>query len=171
MYEYELPEAEADADADKKVSDAPLMGTMLVTVNGVDYVPLAVARKERSRSRSLVAALVKLTDQHHRTLTGSRLHDPERISDFRACPCLTCKTTTLLLSEPHTLPCDCAWCRFQADDGEGATVHAPDGASTLDQAIHLLRSIVAAEKLERLPGDHAVNVALLSVDEWLEGNP
>ena len=38
----------------------------------------------------LVEALAKLADKHHRTLTGSKLHDPET-KDFWDCECLTCK--------------------------------------------------------------------------------
>jgi hypothetical protein len=152
------------------------------TVTEGDFDAL-LAENERLRE-----ALRKLTDQHQRTLTGSRKHDPERILDFRDCPCVTCRTTALLLTEPHTQPCDCAWCRFQNDDAEGAVVHVPQGVCECDaprcerdgcqdkptaggaraaQAIHLLRAVVEAERIERLPGDHAVNVALLAVDEWL----
>lgn len=36
-----------------------------------------------------------------------------------------------------------------------------------EEAVFLLRHVVAAERLERLPGDHAVSVALLSIDEFL----
>lgn len=139
-------------DSEKIASD-PQMGVMLVTVNGIDYVPMATAQKERDSAdearqmahrleqenldlrehvASLRGALVRLTDQHHRTLTNSRLHDPEHIVDFRDCLCLTCKTTALLLSEPHTQPCDCAWCRFQADDAEAAEVHVPTSEPTHD---------------------------------------
>ncbi len=38
-----------------------------------------------------------LADLHHRTLTGSRLHDPERIERFRDCPCLSCQRVAGLL--------------------------------------------------------------------------
>jgi hypothetical protein len=81
---------------------------------------------------SLRQGLAKLADQHHRTLTGSRLHDPERITDFRDCSCVTCRSAAQLLSEPHSQPCDCVWCRFQDDDAEGAVVHVPQPVCECD---------------------------------------
>ena len=47
--------------------------------------------REDERELALVAALAHMADIHHRTLTGSRLHDPERIVDFTDCGCLTCR--------------------------------------------------------------------------------
>lgn len=44
----------------------------------------------RARIQELKTALEKLADQHHRTLTGSKFHDPENQS-WRKCPCLTCR--------------------------------------------------------------------------------
>lgn len=46
---------------------------------------------------ALGAALRHVADIHHRTLTPSRLHDPERQIDFEACECLTCKMATAAL--------------------------------------------------------------------------
>jgi hypothetical protein len=46
----------------------------------------------------LAAALADLADKHHRTVRGSRKHDPERIEDFRDCPCLTCKAAAAALA-------------------------------------------------------------------------
>lgn len=40
-------------------------------------------------------------------------------------------------------------------------------SSPLDTAIGLLRSIIEAERFEQLPGDHAISVVLVSVDEFL----
>lgn len=43
-----------------------------------------------------------LADAHHRTLTGSKKHDPARL-DFTECPCLTCAKTAAFLAstEPN----------------------------------------------------------------------
>ena len=38
----------------------------------------------------LERALEELADLHHRTLSGSRRHDPEN-RDWRDCPCLSCR--------------------------------------------------------------------------------
>lgn len=45
----------------------------------------------------LEAALAWLADIHHRTMTGSKLHDPEHKS-FRDCPCGTCRAARSALS-------------------------------------------------------------------------
>jgi hypothetical protein len=47
----------------------------------------------------LAVQLEKITDQHHRTLTNSRFHDPEQIESFEFCPCLTCQASTEILSK------------------------------------------------------------------------
>jgi hypothetical protein len=52
----------------------------------------------------LQTALFKLADKHHRTLTGSKLHDPEKEARFWHCECLTCKAATkALLDEGYTI--------------------------------------------------------------------
>lgn len=38
-----------------------------------------------------------LADIHHRTMTGSKFHNPEAISSFKDCPCLTCIRITKVL--------------------------------------------------------------------------
>lgn len=43
------------------------------------------------RIAELESALAKLADLHHRTLTGSKLHDPERVLDWRDCACRSCR--------------------------------------------------------------------------------
>lgn len=45
----------------------------------------------------LAATLRFLADQHHRTLTNSRLHNPEHIADFAECPCLPCRKAAAAL--------------------------------------------------------------------------
>lgn len=51
----------------------------------------------QSRIEALESALATLADQHHRTLRGSKLHDPERVSDWRDCACLTCRGAATVL--------------------------------------------------------------------------
>lgn len=70
---------------------------------GVKYIDLSVilvcvgiapsehAGAEPSRISELESSLAALADQHHRTLTGSSLHDPERTEDFRECPAKSCQ--------------------------------------------------------------------------------
>lgn len=48
------------------------------------------------RARVTEKALVELTDLHHRTLTNSRLHNPQSQEWFN-CTCLTCLKTASLL--------------------------------------------------------------------------
>lgn len=43
-------------------------------------------------------ALARLADLHHRVLTNSKLHDPERIDSFRDCPCKTCRDASVALT-------------------------------------------------------------------------
>lgn len=47
----------------------------------------------------LRGALERLADLHHRTLTNSRLHDPERIDSFHDCPCKTCHDASAALAK------------------------------------------------------------------------
>lgn len=64
--------------------------------------------------------------------------------------------------------CSCE-CRDYHDD-EDIALFAAELASAraqLERANALLRHVVDAERIERLPGDHAVSVALLTVDEYL----
>lgn len=43
------------------------------------------------RELALVAALAELADIHHRTINGSRLHNPEVVKDFTQCSCFSCR--------------------------------------------------------------------------------
>lgn len=58
-----------------------------------------------SASDVLAATVNYLASLHHRTIEGSRKHDPERIDDFAACPCLSCRkaAAALRLSERAAL--------------------------------------------------------------------
>lgn len=57
--------------------------------------------KLEQRADAAKDALVALADAHHRTITGSRLHDPEHIEDFRDCPAKSCqKARTALDATP-----------------------------------------------------------------------
>lgn len=49
--------------------------------------------------REMAKALAKLADKHHRTLEGSKLHNPRESMDFWECPCNTCKEATRILRE------------------------------------------------------------------------
>jgi hypothetical protein len=76
------------------------------------------AYKEIARLKAAKDTVIaRLADIHHRTVTGSRNHDPENTPDFRRCPCLTCREAQLALTEPHTQPCHCVWCIFQTEVG------------------------------------------------------
>jgi hypothetical protein len=44
-----------------------------------------------------VDELERLADIHHRTIGGSRLHDPENIEDISQCNAITCKRVTKLV--------------------------------------------------------------------------
>lgn len=55
----------------------------------------------RERAERAETALLGLVDLHHRTLTGSKLHDPENI-DWPECPCKTCEGIRLMLPEQAT---------------------------------------------------------------------
>lgn len=54
-------------------------------------------------SAVLAGCLTYLASLHHRTLTNSKLHAPERISDFHDCPCLPCRkaAATLRILDRH----------------------------------------------------------------------
>jgi hypothetical protein len=52
------------------------------------------AEAERDRYKQ---ALETLADQHHRTVVGSKLHDPENIG-WRDCSCKTCRAVVEVLS-------------------------------------------------------------------------
>lgn len=50
---------------------------------------------ERAKFRE---TLIYLVDLHHRTLTGSKLHDPENL-DWTDCPCKSCRRVKEVLEE------------------------------------------------------------------------
>lgn len=57
------------------------------------YHRIAVLQARAERAETALAALA---DQHHRTLTNSKLHDPEN-QDWRSCPCKTCQAAASVL--------------------------------------------------------------------------
>jgi hypothetical protein len=59
------------------------------------------------------------------------------------------------------------WANIFADQIESLEAELERVTAALREARHLLGAVVNAERIDRLPGDHAVNVALLSVDEFL----
>lgn len=71
----------------------------------IEVVPLSTLQAARSRADSLQArvdqvegALRDLADIHHRTLSGSRKHDPEH-REWDECDCLTCRAAQDALSD------------------------------------------------------------------------
>lgn len=54
---------------------------------------------DSTRVQLLAGALCKITDQHHRTINNSKLHDPERTTNFWHCECLTCKEVVKVLTD------------------------------------------------------------------------
>jgi hypothetical protein len=52
----------------------------------------------KARAERAEQALADLVDRHHRTVTVSRLHDPEN-QDWRECPCLTCAAAADVLRD------------------------------------------------------------------------
>jgi len=66
---------------------------------------------QRAHIDMLEAALRNLADTHHRTLTNSRLHDPEHIESFQDCPCMTCREAAAALDGGTATP------RYTMDQG------------------------------------------------------
>jgi hypothetical protein len=57
-----------------------------------------IRQQADERIAALEDALVYLTDQHHRTITGSRSHAPDG-RDWPQCPCTTCDKIRRLIPE------------------------------------------------------------------------
>lgn len=49
------------------------------------------------RIDEMARVLAKVVDVHHRTIEGSRLHNPREQMDFWKCPCKTCIAATEIL--------------------------------------------------------------------------
>lgn len=58
---------------------------------------LAAVRRLEEVEHRLAVTLRYLAAEHHRTLTNSRLHDPEHIDSFTECPTLTCRKAAATL--------------------------------------------------------------------------
>lgn len=54
----------------------------------------------------IVRALAHVADVHHRTIEGSKKHDPEKHMNFWDCPCLTCMNATKAIREFGWEPSD-----------------------------------------------------------------
>lgn len=52
----------------------------------------------KARAERAETALAALADLHHRTITNSRLHDPER-QEWRDCPCRSCEAAMSVLRD------------------------------------------------------------------------
>lgn len=64
------------------------------TVSCEEYSAYVERHSWYERARTLSETLRYLADLHHRTLTGSKKHDPENVVSFEDCECLTCRKAT-----------------------------------------------------------------------------
>jgi hypothetical protein len=64
----------------------------------LSVVPKSRAESAEQQQAKLREQLANLADLHHRTIAGSRLHDPEHIEDWQQCPARSCRAVAAALA-------------------------------------------------------------------------
>lgn len=78
---------------------------------------LEAAQRLEAEVERLCNGLADLADLHHRTVAGSKKHDPEHVTNFRDCPCKPCQRAAALLDGRETGP-ERAWAIAERAEAE-----------------------------------------------------
>jgi hypothetical protein len=128
------------------------------------WVEVEGGQEDREISGEAMATILRLTQAHTEAVRVAAEYQERAEAYARLIDRLVTELDAWKAS-PDSLSHRAHW--IHPDDHAALAAELERVTAALREARHLLGAVVNAERIDRLPGDHAVNVALLSVDEFL----